>query len=302
MLPSGSQMKQTARAALKKHWFGAVAVVGLFLSVSLLLALCEEMVRYFFHIGAAGDALTTMLNTAVLSTGSLLPLAVTAGGFVLNCLIMCPLLLGLTRYFLMLVYGQNPSVGELFFHFSSAAVFGRALLMRVLLYLRVLAWMLLCFLPALICLAFSLPPIYSLFGLADGDAIVALFNTLSVLFVPVGLLALGFILPRYFLVSALINTEPSWSAGKCINRSIRYTQKRRVTIFGFLLSFIGWMLLCVFALPILFVFPFFYASSAVLEAHLLAAGRQIEQQQMLTTAAPATPVFQMPETLPHAHS
>ena len=63
---------------------------------------------------------------------------------------------------------------------------------------------------------------------------------------------------NYFFVD---NPELSWT--ECLKKSCEMTKGYKGDLFGFALSFIGWILLCFFVIPVIWVAPYITTSMTI---------------------------------------
>jgi len=265
MLPANKTIKRQSRQMLRKNWPGATAVVLIFSTVYLILALGEELVREV----AVTDASASALKNAVMGRFEPLPLALDGAFLLLSFFFMFPLMLGIFRFFLQLAGDVRPAVSEVFFHFSTVGRLARAAGIGVLLWLR---WFVISFIMLL--------PVNVTFLLTDADVANKLgftlfFENKSWIEPFAGLMSVALylsamlVMSRYFLVLTVANSRPELSAAACFKPAVRMSKGSRGAIIALVLGFLGWMLLCIFVMPLLFVMPYMFTSWALFSLFMI---------------------------------
>lgn len=252
MLPASKTVKRTAKDLMRGKWPQLIAVCCIIVSVYLAVILVESTLQY-----ALGD--TIPLFTAVLQQkiGKLTPavLLCEALGLLLMLFIWGPLFLGAQRWFWRLSGGADDTVGGLFHYFGSPRLYGRAVCFRFFLYLRILLAGLVCFAPAILSCILVSPEFYAAIGLQTPMALADLWS-LPGIFAVLGLVAFIPWMLRYYLAAYLLINDPELPPWRALTLSCKVSRGSRAVYLGLLLTFIGWALLCLLALPVFFVLPY----------------------------------------------
>ena len=267
MLPTSKSIKQTAKELMRGKWPQLLGVSCIAMCGYLTPVMAEGILQSAF-----GDGQT--LGGAIMqqSFRSLSPAALLAefiGALITLCL-WRPLFLGAQRWFWRLSGGADDTAGGLFYYFSSGRLYGRALLFRILYFLRLLCIALVVFAPAILSYVLLSPEFYAAVGLQTPVALTDLWG------LPGALAALGLIafIPwslRYCLASYLLVNDPDLTPNQALTLSVKVSRGCRAAYLGLLLTFLGWLLLCLLALPAFFVLPYMLAALAVFARYAINA-------------------------------
>ena len=224
MLPASKTVKRTAKDLMRGKWPQLMAVCCIIVSGYLAVILAESTLQY-----ALGD--TVPLFTAVLQQkiGNLTPAVLLCEvlGLLLMLFIWGPLFLGAQR----------------------------AVCFRFFLFLRILLAGLVCFAPAILSYILVSPEFYAALGLQTPIALADLWS-LPGIFGALGLVAFVPWMLRYYLAAYLLINDPELSPWQALTLSCKVSRGSRAVYLGLLLTFIGWALLCLLALPVFFVLPY----------------------------------------------
>ena len=204
---------------------------------------------------------------------------------ILALLLLFPLWLGFIRWMSFLALGERLDAEAVFYYYlpgnySSGFEFSCAF------FLRVAGWALVCFLPGAASASFS--------ALVQNGVLTASAMTSDAVEGLGGLLELGGTVLffnrvlRYFAAPFLFVTRGDGSAS--IRASIAVMNGFRNRMFGLGFTFFGWFLLCVFAFPAVYVFP--YAT----ESFLVAAKWIVYSFENLPRNASASGFYSDPNT------
>lgn len=265
-----AKIKQEARARLSNNnWAKAVAVTVLVLSVSLIYSLCTECAAYILHSSNTPflfnkdvfSQLPEFLANQLQNQNMRIFILAAALIAVLYVLVAVPLHLGSSRWYYGIALGDSPSVAEVFYYFSGAGLYFRSLRYAVAITARLILWFFLCFSPCLVLFDILGEVLKKHPDIATASWYVPLsFFSLfllaacAVLFIAA---ALGYFTAAYAVV---VFEEQSVTA--CIKTARQSMRHHRISVLLLLLSFVPWLLLCFFVLPVLFVLPYGSASLA----------------------------------------
>ena len=277
-------IKKNAKIALKGRWGAAAGAFAFVLGVALLLAVVEQtFLRVFVpppFPADIGQVIDYAYFLQLLLSYSLAELFVTAMALTLFLLLFAPLILGLTRWFYLLIQEERPVFLDIFYFFENARRYGRSVWYLVQLCLRAFGWgVVFLSLPGglmSICVRFLRIETLSRQAGAAASAGVVLALGLFLLMA----LLYAIYLSKYSLAAYLLCESDEISVREAFRTSIQYTRGYRGVKFLFTLSFIGWYLLLpiTFFLALLFVVPYHSAGKAVFARYLVEKNRYREPQ------------------------
>lgn len=255
---ANQRIRFEARGRLRGNWGTALGLTGIWIAAVFVLALVAELGYYLTRLlddnGMMDLAAAAKAGTLQLCGFFLIP-AVSA---VLALLLLAPLWLGLVRWFSFLAQGERLDAEAVFYYFLPAN-YGAAMRFSCAFFLRIAGWSAVCLLPGII--AATLPAL----------------TTENIIFIPAlaanlltavgGLLEIGGVVLlcnrvlQCFAAPFLFVTRGGSS--ESIQLSIRVMNGYKMSMFGLALSFIGWALLCIFAFPAVYVFPYITEAALV---------------------------------------
>ncbi len=256
MQPTFSQLKSKAKESLKSRWPVAVAISAVLLSMWLLDIILEYILMSVFRV----DAVWTVIDPTTLPHYSIVAsLCITVFSAVYGLFLFVPFFIGVLRWFWKISNGEEAELQTVFYYFSSSRLFFKTVLLAFLLFLFVILGALVCFVPFIIISLLTKPEFYALFGTEMPIWTSGLFS-LAQMFEIAGLFLFICWIARYALFFVPFFENEQMSAVKIIRESVKLTRGKLIRMVGFIFSFIGWLLLCVFLLPALFVIPFALSS------------------------------------------
>lgn len=270
-----AKIRKEARARLSKdNWGRGVAITAALLSVPLFYLLFLEMMVYLVYPQMTGS------QTLEGFVPSAAYLALVGAGALVCWILYTVLRLGAARWEYQVSMGQSPSAQELFYYFTNKRLFGRALSYFVRVPLRLCAYLALLCLPGSAtigyCVTYGVANTFvgSLTGWAAAGILLGCFLLVSgiSLFVPLAL--------RYFAARTAIVAYEEWRVRDCVAYSIRCMQGHKGSAMLLMLSFVGWMLLGYFILPLLGVLPYFRVSVTTCSKWLLHTGKLEEARYL----------------------
>lgn len=267
MLPASKSIKRTAKGLMEGKWPQLLGVSCITMCGYLAPLAAEGILQSAFGATQTLGGAIVQQNFRALSPAALL--AECLGLLIMLCL-WSPLCLGVQRWFWRLSGGADDTAGGLFHYFSSGRLYGRALLFRVLLYLRLLLTALAAFAPAIISYVLVSPEFYAAIGARTPVAVTELWS-LPGAFAALGLIAFIPWALRYYLASYLLVNDPALTPGQALTLSVKASRGSRAAFLGLLLAFIGWLLLCLLALPAFFVLPYIMTAGAVFARYAIHA-------------------------------
>ncbi len=173
-----------------------------------------------------------------------------------------PLFLGTLRYIWRLLFAVNDNPITVFFYFSEKKLYLKALKLFALTLIRIIPLAALVSLPAILARVISMGNVFEHFNLAipiwAANLSYAYIFLSTIAFVIVILHSLKFyIAPILFVADGNMDVEEAIHMSKVISK--KTSLEFLYLIFGFL----GWILLSVLVIPLVFVLPYFLASYAV---------------------------------------
>lgn len=256
MQPTFSQIKSKAKESLKSRWPAAVAISAVLLSMWLLDIILEYILMSVFRV----DAVWTVIDPTTLPHYSIVAsICITVFSAVYGLFLVVPFFMGVLRWFWKISNGEEAGLQTVFYYFSSARLFFKTVFLAFLLFLSVILGALFCFVPFIMISLLTKPEFYALFGAGMPIWTSGLFS-LAQTFEIAGLFLFICWIARYSLFFVPLFENEQMSAVKIISESVKLTKGKLIRMVGFAFSFVGWLLLCVFLLPALFVIPFALSS------------------------------------------
>ncbi len=252
-------IKSDARRALRGCWGKSVAAAMIIFGAYLSVALAESVFLFVFSEDAVA------LDFLALSNASLTAIIITGGAALAYFLLMPALALGFAKLHFAFAEGREESVSAVFDMFSSFKSFVKSIVFTVAFSLR-----------HAFCAAVALVPGGVLFYLAE-NYIVPENRTVHLL--KISACCVGIALMLLCLALAFIYAQ-RWHAasyyfvsGRKVHESfklsVRATKGMRVHIASFKVSFVGWWLLNLLVLPVLWFVPYYSVSSAIYAKYLI---------------------------------
>lgn len=239
MTATSSVVKLTAKTALKNNWLKTSVSCLIVLFACLIISIATGFVSFVFN-------------------------DVTAYVFLGICAIflLFPLALGLVRFFWRFIFGADDSPVSVFSYFSGKTEYKRALRLTVSLTLRTVGFGLLLFFPAIIVDLFSQAKVYDFLNIPI-PLWTSNFSYLSVLLKTVAGVALFFVMLKYYLAPFLITADENMEVGEAIHMSATIYKNVMLDIIYLFLSFLGWLVLSVLIIPLVFTMPYMLTSLSV---------------------------------------
>ncbi len=245
-------VKKQAREFLKGNWAVFIAAFAA-LFVPFLFADIIETFILFLGIENA-DAKSFIEAFEKMPVNASVCLAIEALKITAVVLFL-PLISGITRIGAAAARGERVCASDIFYYFSRGRYFD-SLCFNLAVLLRVLFTAVLTLLPSIICAV-----AYYFFA---GDSII---STLLLIFCIIlgscGAVAALVLTAKYFLAQYFyIDSEGGESYSAIIRRSIEYMKGNTEKYLMLFFSFVPWLLLCFFFIPLLYVFPYMTVSFA----------------------------------------
>lgn len=267
---------------LRGSWFKAMAIVVILSLLSFGITELDTVYRNVFDIQKLTD--NGLISTDYRS------FIIEAVFSLITFLVMTPLILGTIEWFWNLSGGAKTGVGDIFAWYGSIKLYGKSLLLGLDVGIRCFFWGLLtCGIPSAMLVAanclLAKIPISSNFRLSDFTAtelqriilygILGMFGAILLLG---GILLYLYITSRYILSFFLMAEDNNRKISEVVKNSVKYSRSYRWEITKFILSFIGWFIICIAVFPLLFVVPYFCSSAAILSKHIIYSQRPSENK------------------------
>lgn len=169
--------------------------------------------------------------------------------------VIYPLLVGILRFFWRLNSGVADNPISVFYYFSSKTLYFKVLKLLLCIISKLLPIAFLISLPAIFVWSLSQTYLFEYFGLSiplwsRNLAYAIIFTkTLSISIIIVVSL-------RYYLAPILFIANENIDVTEAIHMSIIISKKSYVDLIYLIFSFIGWILISIFALPLVFTVPY----------------------------------------------
>ncbi len=247
MSPNGRAAKATARATLKGKWPEAIGVCAIAALPLIIWLMAIQLVSSVFVLHAQAISFFT--------------LAVSAAD------IMCfsPLYLGLLRWFWQITSGVDEPVTTLFYYYRSKSAIFRSALIRLSMLWRVVLAAVICLTPYGIFKAAvgSLPD-----TLVQGSGNAHALSLVTAVIAALGILVLLLYLSRLYLAIPLLFCDGGLSIQNAFRLSSTISKGFRLSFFAMLVpGFLGWALLSLTAVPLIYTLPLLLASIMAFARH-----------------------------------
>lgn len=279
-------LKKNSKLALKGSWGRAILLLLITMGVSVLVPTLRQIATSVFVPAPvfsnptmeppfSGDFFNAFVETFRISWVEWVIIVVSG---ILSLLLSVPLSLGVVRWFYNIVHGRSLPITEAFHFFETGRTLWRAIWYEINVSIRCGLWAILFYCVPSSILGVS---IYYLSGNGEPDRSAAAVATTGI-FLSVVLFLLATIfyaacICRYALAPYLLSESDDVTVKSAIRSSIAYTKGYRFSLMWFSLSFIGWFLLLIPALPVVFyVFPYCNTAVAMYSRYIIEKNRYSE--------------------------
>lgn len=270
-------IRRNTRDMLRRNWGKAVALTVTVMAVLLLGSMLESAIGGLTGTYGLGTLLTiyrsslSALTPARLAASTALTLSV---GLV-ELLLLCPLLLGISEWLTGLSYGVcENDMGSVFRHYRSPRRFFRAVWLYLNIAVRSWLYTTLLLLPGSLMIGAS--ELFTRGNPSSLDRIMAVMGmAMGVCLLILGGITAWIFTRRYALAPYLVIRQDSLTARQAIRESIQATRGFKTSYAWFQFSFIGWWLFSLFMLPLFYTIPYVWGGNALYARTLLEARRVI---------------------------
>lgn len=237
-------VKKEAKEKLKNKWSVGIAISGLVLGMFFGLLSVSSVIGPLF-LPTLGEFGATFI--------SLIPI------FLLWQFLCVPLLYGILRFAWYTALGSDIPFFEVFYYLENGYNYIRSISLGFRIFIRIVLIIAACFAPSLIISAICTPKLYDLLGVSMPyfvSSLWALQNVLEIFGITISVI----LLMRYFTAPILLINNQNLCPQEALNLSVIISKYANGHTFGFLFSFVGWAILSVFILPLLYTIPLFLVS------------------------------------------
>ncbi|MBE6732457.1 MAG: DUF975 family protein [Ruminococcaceae bacterium] len=231
--------KKTAKAALKGNWVKAIAIGAVLIFSGFIIYIALSFIGTVFP--SVVTALITLLITA---------------------LVFIPLLMGALRSYWRIMWDSSDTLDSVFYYFVSLERYSRVAKLVLALFLKAVGVGILLFIPAIITDLFSKAALYEFFGIS-APAWVGNLWIASGFLKAVALVILAAVMLKYYLSFFLVIADEQMDVYEAIHKSTLLSRATAIDFLGLILSFFGWILISLIAIPLIFTLPYFLTSYMV---------------------------------------
>ncbi|MCM1544833.1 MAG: DUF975 family protein [Ruminococcus sp.] len=247
-----NEIRFFAKTVQKGKTFYSALTLSIALLIIALLNLAPLMIERFFSVSSFTDVLIKAFAAFVLAAVCFFAFAALA--------------LGSKRYFLRCCKGENKRIANLF-HFFVPSEFLKTFRFAVCFYSIRIACLAVSMLPAAVML-------FLWVRMVSGNAslqVSVIFLTCAAVMLLIGLYFYLRAKRLFFLCSYLFAAGEETRFLQCMKMSMQKMEHETRRLFMLRTSFIGWLCLCVFLLPIFYVWSYYEQTMAAF------AGKMMEQ-------------------------
>lgn len=239
MATSSNIVKKTAKSALKGNYLKSVMLSAEFVFAALIVYIALALLSFVFSEWAVNILL-----------------------ILFSLFIMAPAALGLIRAFWRIMWDSEDKAEIIFYYFSSKKLYKKALKLIFNLAFKFLWIGLLLLIPSIITDTLSSVKVYDLFGLS-APAFASNLWVLSAFLRASAFIILIAIMLKYYLAPFLFVADEDMDVMEAIHKSTVLTRATAVDFLILVLSFLGWILLSVLVIPLIFTLPYMVMSYVV---------------------------------------
>lgn len=277
-MKANALVKKQARQSLRGKW-GVFSAA--FLAVIAVLAFVSAIETFYVVFNIYGLSAKELMS--VLESQPYMQAVVLGIQFLIIAvyLFSLPLLTGTAKMSMDCACGRKISCED-FLCFFTRRKFLNTLCFNLGLYIRKLAWLVICILPCVICIGVA-----SIYSRSLGQLGVVLLYIAGIALLIAGLIAYIFISAKYFLSQYLYaGSDEKRRLSEPIRTSIKYMKGNHDKYFKLVISFIPWLALSFFILPMFYTYPYINVSFANSARWLIKLGKEKERAEAFTANMP----------------
>ena len=270
-------IRRNTRDMLRRNWGKAVALTVTVMAVLLLGSMLESAIGGLTGTYGLGTLLTIYRSSLSALTPARLAAftALTLSVGLVELLLLCPLLLGISEWLTGLSYGicEN-DMGSVFRHYRSPRRFFRAVWLYLNIAVRSWLYTTLLLLPGSLMIGAS--ELFTRGNPSSLDRIMAVMGmAMGVCLLILGGITAWIFTRRYALAPYLVIRQDSLTARQAIRESIQATRGEIASNAWIQFSFIGWWHFSLYKLPLFYTIPYVWGGNALYARTLLEARRVI---------------------------
>lgn len=290
-MKSNALVKKQARERLKGNW-GVFSAA--FLALIAVLALTSAIETFLAVFGVYGLSASELMS--LFESQPYMEFVV----FVIQLLIIAvyvfslPLITGIAKMSMDCACGREISCAD-FLSFFARRKFLNTVCFNIALYARKAFWLIICLLPAVICVGIASANSRSL-----GQLGVVLLYIAGIAFLFAGIITYIYLSAKYFLAQYLYASyDDKRSLNEPIRKSIKYMKGNHNKYFMLVVSFIPWIALSFFILPMFYSYPYINVSFANSARWIIKLGQEREkaEAEALITNIPESHASPVGETV-----
>lgn len=239
MTMSSDAVKKTAKTALKGNYVKAIISSAVFVFAYLLSIYANTL--FDFVLGRVAYYIVFIA---------------------VSVFALSPLFLGLLRGFWRVLFGVDDKITVLFYYFSTVKLYKRALSFFALFILKFAVLGLILYLPSLLLDFFAGALFFNMLEISPPIWISNLWPISSFLKI-IAFVALVFVLLKYYIAPVLFIADDNMDCAEAIHMSTIIAKGSSIDFVYLFFSFIGWILICLFLIPVVFVMPYLICSYLV---------------------------------------
>ena len=259
-------VKNNAKNAMRTKYGRSIVMIMLLMGINILFYLMDAIITQAMRMPVFDNVEAGITPSLIQNINLSTPLIVGNIVIVISYfLVMAPLYYGASGWFYRVIGGQNCEIASAFNFFESAKLMlkswgtGLNLLIRKIFYLALFS------LPGAAIAAVG--EYYKVLSLGDSDhrryVLAISIKGLGLCLLVVAFICAFIYFKKYSVVKYLLNEDKNIKIGQAIRLSSKITKEQKAKIAAFDFSFIGWFILCVLIIPVLYVSPYYMTSKAL---------------------------------------
>lgn len=239
MFVGTNAVKATAKTALRGNWTRIIAACCVWIFTALVCVNVAAMISFF-----AGT---------VISVASFL---------IMVLFLLLPIFLGLLRFIWRILFSMEDSPLYVFYWFSSKDLYKKAIKFIMFFVVRIAFWSILLTVPVLVLQSLSNGYIFKLFDIAL-PVWTANLKMAIIIMQNVAVVSVFLIMLKFYMAPVLFIADDNIDANEAMHMSTVISKKTAVEFIYLIFSFLGWILISILVMPLIFTLPYFVATYAV---------------------------------------
>ena len=239
MATASTIVKKTAKAVLKDNWTEAIVLGSVVVFANIIFYIAVSL----FSMVVPG--VVTVLITAAA-----------------EILLIFPLTFGGIRSFWLLMCDQKNVLPEVFYYFSSGESYFKAIKLFTSLLSKMFFMGILLIIPSIIADALSSAKVYEFFQLS-APAWTSNISVVSVFLKTAAGVIILVLMLKYYLAPFLLIADEQMDVQEAIHKSTVLSKATGMDFIFLFFSFLGWIFLSLFLIPLIVTVPYFIVSYMV---------------------------------------